>query len=55
LRRLTGKRRAILTAIGVTLSGKIYNHHFDKSMNSECMTIALEHMGLPVKGEWILI
>jgi hypothetical protein len=35
LRRVERERRAISTAVGFTLSGKIYKRHFEVSMKSE--------------------
>jgi transposase len=39
----------------LTLSGKIYKRHFGKPMNSDCVIMALEHIGRLIKGKWILI
>jgi hypothetical protein len=55
LRRVTSERRAISTAIGMTLSGKIYKRHFDKPMNSDHVILALEHIRRRIKGKWIVI
>lgn len=55
LRRISTERRALSTAIGLTLSGKIYKRHFDKAIDSDRVIIALEHIGRQIKGKWILI
>jgi transposase len=41
---VTKERRAISTAVALTLSGKIYKKHFEGSVNSENLIVALEHM-----------
>lgn len=54
-RRVTKERRAISTAVALTLSGKIYKKHFEGSVNSEKLMEALEHLQRQVPGKVILI
>lgn len=54
-RRVTKERRAISTAVALTLSGKIYKKHFEGSVNSENLVVALEHVQQQVPGKMILI
>ena len=44
LRRVTKERPAISTAVALTLSGKIYKKHFEGSVSSKTLIVALEHM-----------
>jgi transposase len=44
LRRVTSERRAISTAVGLTLTGKIYKRHFKGSMHSEQVIETLHHL-----------
>jgi transposase len=44
LRRVTKERRSLSTAVGLTLSGKIYKRYFDSSMDSHDVIQALEHV-----------
>jgi transposase len=53
LRRVTSQRRALSTAIGLTLSGKIYKRHFATAIDSDRVLIALQHIGRRLKGNWI--
>jgi hypothetical protein len=53
-RRVTSQRRVLSTAMGLTLSGKIYKRHFDQAMDSDCLILALEPIGRKIKGGWIL-
>lgn len=55
LRRVTKERRAISTAVALTLSGKIYKKHFEGSVNSESLIMALEHMRSHVQGRKIIL
>lgn len=55
LRRVTRDRRALSTAVGLTLSGKIYKRHFDGSMNSADVIKALQHLQRHLPGRFILI
>ena len=41
---MTKERRAISTAVALTLSGKIYKKHFEGSVSSKPLIVALEHM-----------
>ena len=54
-RRVTKERRAISTAVALTLSGKIYKKHFEGSVNSENLVVALAHVQQHVLGKMILI
>jgi transposase len=55
LRRVTRQRRVFSTAIGLTLSGKIYKRHFDGAINGERVIQALNHGGRHMPGRWILV
>lgn len=44
LRRVTRERRAVSTAVGLTLSGRIYKRHFTGGMKSQHVIEALEHL-----------
>lgn len=44
LRRVTKDRRTLTTAVGLTLSGKIYKRHFESGMNSQDVITTLEHL-----------
>ena len=44
VRRVTKDRRALTTAVGLTLSGKVYKRYFDGGMNSQDVIVALEHL-----------
>ncbi len=44
LRRVESERRGLSTAVGLTLSGKIYKRHFEGGMRSEEVIQALEHL-----------
>ena len=54
-RRVTKERRAISTAVALTLSGKIYKKHFEGSVNSEDLVVALGHVQQQVPDKMILI
>ena len=54
-RRVTKERRAISTAVALTLSGKIYKRHFEGSVNSENLITTLEHVQRRIPGKMILI
>lgn len=54
-RRVTKERRAISTAVALTLSGKIYKRQFEGSVNSENLIVALRHVQLKIPGKLILI
>jgi hypothetical protein len=54
-RRVTKERRAISTAVALTLSGKIYKRHFEGSVNSENLVVALGHVQQKIAGTFILI
>jgi arginine decarboxylase len=54
-RRVTKERRAISTAVALTLSGKIYKRHFEGSVNSENLITTLEHVQRQIPGKIILI
>jgi transposase len=55
VRRVESERRALSTAVGLTLIGKIYKRHFAKSMKSEQVILALEHVQRHVPGCILLI
>lgn len=54
-RRVTQKRRALSTAVALTLSGKIYKRHFEGSVNSNNLIKALAHVQQHIPGKIILI
>jgi transposase len=54
-RRVTKERRALSTAVALTLSGKIYKRHFEGSVNSQKLIEALDHLRRYVPGKIILI
>jgi transposase len=55
LRRVTSDRRALSTAVALTLSGKLYKRHFKGSINSEQIIETLAHLQRYVPGKIILI
>lgn len=55
LRRVTKDRRALTTAVGLTLSGKIYKRYFDGGMDSDDVITALEHLRHFMPNGFILI
>lgn len=55
LRRVTRERRGISTAVGLTLSGKIYKRHFKGGMKSAQVIEALRHVQRHLPGRLILI
>ena len=55
LRRVERERRALSTAVGFTLSGKIYKRHFGGSMKSEQVIESLQHLQRHIPGRMILI
>lgn len=52
---MTKERRAISTAVALTLSGKIYKKHFEGSVNSKTLIVALEHMRSHLPGRKIIV
>jgi transposase len=54
-RRVTSDRRALSTAVALTLSGRIYKRHFDGSIKSGQIIEALKHLQRHVPGKIILI
>jgi transposase len=54
-RRVTKERRALSTAVALTLSGKIYKRHFEGSVKSENLVKTLEHVQRQMPGKIILI
>ncbi len=54
LRRVS-KRRALSTAIGLTLSGRIYKRHFDPAICGDDMVATLRHLQRDVPGPLILV
>lgn len=55
VRRVERERRALSTAVGLTLSGKIYKRHFADSMKSEQVIEALKHVQHRVSGVILVI
>ena len=55
LKRVEYDRRGISTAVGLTLSGKIYKRHFKGSMKSEQVVEALEHLRRHIRRPLLVI
>ncbi len=55
IRRLTRYRREISTAVGLTLSGKIYLRHFFHSIRRKDVAAALQHIRRHLAAGFILI
>lgn len=55
IHRVTRDRRALTTAVGLTLSGKIYKHSFEGAMDSDDVIAALEHVRRFLPEGFILI
>lgn len=55
LRRVTKDRRVLTTAVGLTLSGKIYKRHFEGGMDSDDVITALEHLRRFMPEGFVLI
>jgi len=55
LQRVTRDRRVLSTAVGLTLSGKIYKRHFENPMNSADVIKASQHLQRHLPGRFILI
>jgi transposase len=55
VKRVTTKRRVLSTAVGLTLSGKIYRHHVQGSFNGLDVIVALKHLQRHLPHRWILI
>jgi transposase len=54
-KRVTYDRRALSTAVALTLSGKIYKRHFEDAIHSEQIIETLKHLQRHVPGNIILI
>jgi transposase len=54
-RRVTSDRRALSTAVALSLSGRIYKRHFDGSIKSEQVIETLQHLQRHIPGKIILI
>jgi hypothetical protein len=55
VRRVTKDRRALTTAVGLTLSGKLYKRSFNGGMDSGDVITALEHLRRYLPDGFILI
>ena len=55
IQRVTRDRRLWTTAVGLTLSGKIYKRHIDGGMDSQDVITALEHLRRFMPEGFILI
>ena len=55
LRRVTRDRRVFTTAVGLTLSGRIYKRHFDGGMKSAQVIMTLQHLRRFMPTGFILI
>jgi transposase len=54
-RRVTSDRRALSTAVALTLSGRIYKRHFNGSIKSEQIIETVQYLQRSVPGKIILI
>ena len=54
-KRVTYDRRALSTAVALTLSGKIYKCHFEGAIRSEQTIQTLQHLQRHISGKIILI
>jgi len=54
-RRVTKERRALSTAVALTLSGKIYKQHFEGAVDSDDLILTLKHVQRYLSGKLILI
>jgi transposase len=55
LRHVGRDRRAVSTAVGFTLSGRIYKRHFEGAMRSAQVIEVLKHLRRHIKGPFVLI
>jgi transposase len=55
MQRVTRDRRVLSTAVGLTMSGKIYKRHFNGAMDSDDILEALDHLQRHIPGKFILI
>jgi len=55
LRRVESERRAVSTAVGLTLAGKIYKRHFKGSMHSAQVVESLKHLLRQMPEGFLLI
>ena len=55
IRRVTRDRRVLTTAVGLTLSGKIYKRYFEGGMDSDDVITAIEHLRRFMPEGFILI
>jgi transposase len=54
IRRKSG-RRELSTAVGLSISGKIYKRHFRRPINGELIVVALKHIHRQVGERFILV
>ena len=50
-----GWRKAFQSCVGLSLRGRIFKRHFRRSINSDCVIAALEHLLRQVGGGFILV
>lgn len=55
MRRVTKQRRVLSTAVGLTVSGRIYKRHFRQAIAGTDLVVALEHLRRHIGGPFILI
>lgn len=55
LRRMEAERRGLSTAVGLSVSGKIYTRHFAGSMDSEDVIAALQYLRRQMPEGWVLV
>lgn len=48
-------RRVLSTAVGVTISGRIYERPFNKAITSEAVVETLKHLRRPIRGPSIVV
>jgi transposase len=55
VQKRVSKRRQVSTAIGLTMSGRLYKKHFDHAIHGEDMVVHLEHLRRRIAGAMILV
>jgi transposase len=55
IRRVTRERRVLTTAVGMTLTGKLYRRYFADGMNSQDVITMMEHLRRYLPAGFILI
>ena len=55
IRRVTKERRALTTAVGLALTGKIYKRYFEGGMDSQDVVTMLTHLRKYMPEGFILV